>query len=169
MADTRLRILCIGNLLHGNDSVGYRVYSALCRASLPGSVDLIDGGTGGLTLLPLFKGVPQVLLVDCVKSTAPEGSVALYPDIGRGWPADYADNALHGGSMATLLAMLPVYIKTPPRVDLLCVSARSLEHFSVRTDFDAGEVVDALCARVLDYVSALNTQTTEQTKKEKTS
>ena len=74
-------IICIGNLLHGNDGVGHAVFARLNKMGLPASVELLDGGIGGLALLPHFKGVPRLLIIDLMKSDMQAGSISFFEDI----------------------------------------------------------------------------------------
>jgi len=59
-----IRVIGCGNLLMGNDSVGLRVIELL-EEPAPG-LELIDGGTGGIGLLPLMEGADLVIIVDAM-------------------------------------------------------------------------------------------------------
>lgn len=59
-----IRVIGCGNLLMGNDSAGLRVIELLeKKASGP---ELIEGGTGGIGLLPLMEGADLVIIVDAM-------------------------------------------------------------------------------------------------------
>lgn len=60
------RIVCIGNSLFAPDAAGPMVYNLLTHDTLPASVELIDGGLGGLNLLPFLEDCDLVLFVDAV-------------------------------------------------------------------------------------------------------
>jgi len=50
-------VIGIGNILLGDDGVGVYVVEELrSRHDVPGNVELIDGGTMGLDLLPFIEG-----------------------------------------------------------------------------------------------------------------
>lgn len=69
------RIICIGNqFLHGDD-FGSRVYQQLSRRSLPGDVELIDGGIAGLNLLSYFDGCEQVIFIDSLGRDIPPNEI----------------------------------------------------------------------------------------------
>jgi hydrogenase maturation protease len=75
----RLVILGIGNLLKGDDGVGVRVIEALAaRDDLPAGVELLDGGTGGPTLLVHFEGARALILIDAVDLSAPPGTIRVF-------------------------------------------------------------------------------------------
>ena len=74
----RIVILGIGNLLKGDDGVGVRVIEALTLRDLPPDVELIDGGTGGPTLMVHFDGARALVIVDAVNLDAPPGTVRAF-------------------------------------------------------------------------------------------
>ena len=75
---TRLtRVIGIGNPLMGDDGIGISVIERLQKESLPASVELVDGGCGGLTLLPLFDGCERLIIIDAADFGAPVGSIRM--------------------------------------------------------------------------------------------
>lgn len=61
-----IRVICCGNPFRGDDAVGLEIFKMLKKKNLPKDVELIDGGTAGIGLLPLFDGCSSVILVDGV-------------------------------------------------------------------------------------------------------
>ena len=51
----RTLVLGLGNPLRGDDGVGPRVVEEVIRRGLPEGVTALDGGTGGLDLLPVLE------------------------------------------------------------------------------------------------------------------
>jgi len=153
MADCELRIICIGNMLHGNDGVGHAVYERLLELGIHKSVELLDGGIGGMTLLPFFKGAKRVLLIDLVKSQHQAGSSFWYPDAVANLPVKANQKGEHGGDLTTLLCMLPVYMDELPEVDLLCISASSATFFNPSLDNKVAQVIDDICLQIQQYIN----------------
>lgn len=59
-----------------DDAAGVRVIEALRRREFScDGVELLDGGTLGLDLLPRLEGVERLLIVDAVEAKQPPGSV----------------------------------------------------------------------------------------------
>ncbi len=72
----RIVVLGVGNLLKGDDGVGVRVIEALERGgTLPPGVELVDGGTGGPTLMTEFAGADALIIVDAGELGAAPGTV----------------------------------------------------------------------------------------------
>jgi hydrogenase maturation protease len=83
MSSHRLLVLGLGNVLLSDEGVGVRIVERLTDApagSLPAGIELVDGGTLGLELLPLLDGVDAVLLLDALDTGAAPGSVAVLRD-----------------------------------------------------------------------------------------
>ena len=72
----RIAVLGIGNLLLSDDGVGVHVIKKLQEEyEFPDSVELIDGGTKGLDLLPLFEGKDKILIVDAANFRKEPGTI----------------------------------------------------------------------------------------------
>lgn len=69
-------VLGIGNPLLGDEGVGLAILDALA-ARAPEGVELIDGGTSGLFLLPLVERADELLVLDAVVSGAAPGTVVV--------------------------------------------------------------------------------------------
>ena len=74
-------IVGIGNILLGDEGIGVHVVSALRSKDLPSNVEVIDGGTATLDLLPIINGVSKLIVVDAVKGKGEPGSIYRFtPD-----------------------------------------------------------------------------------------
>jgi hydrogenase maturation protease len=75
----RIVVLGLGNILLSDEGVGVHAATALKeRFSFTPSIDIIDGGTMGLDLLPLFQERDRILIIDAVdfrKSPGHTGTV----------------------------------------------------------------------------------------------
>lgn len=72
--DKRILVLGLGNSLLSDDGVGVHVLRRLAeRYVFPETVDLVEGGTIGLGLLPYFSRESRVVVVDGVDLGAPPG------------------------------------------------------------------------------------------------
>jgi hydrogenase maturation protease len=72
----RVLVLGLGNILLGDEGLGVRAVEALAAGhSLPEAVEVLDGGTLGLDLLPRLAEVDALLIVDAVRCGRPSGSL----------------------------------------------------------------------------------------------
>jgi len=78
-----LLVLGLGNVLCEDDGVGVAATQALLRSyRMPDGVDVLDGGTLGLSLLPYLEEAREAILVDAVRvaGAAPGDQVRLEGD-----------------------------------------------------------------------------------------
>jgi hydrogenase maturation protease len=89
-----LAVIGIGNILLSDDGLGVAIVERLAQDAaaaldaqepwLPPDTDLIDGGTGGMTLLPQVAGTRALLIVDAVDFGLEPGSIRILTGDGIG-------------------------------------------------------------------------------------
>lgn len=125
--DGLIVVLGVGNILMRDDGVGVRVVSELLHdrdrgdVDLPPGTELVDGGTLGLSLLPIIDhDVRALLLIDAVDLAQPPGTVTVLRD-------DGIEAALgghlspHQAGVADLIAAARLTGTLPPAVSLVGV------------------------------------------------
>ncbi len=74
--DVDLLVLGLGNPLCGDDGAGVAAVARLrARYAAPAGVQLLDGGTLGLSLLPHLQRARRAILVDAVRTSDPPGTL----------------------------------------------------------------------------------------------
>lgn len=68
-------VLGVGNPLMGDDGIGVELVKRLRKRDYGPLVHVEDGGTLGMTLLPLLEDADTVILLDAVKTGAAPGSI----------------------------------------------------------------------------------------------
>lgn len=72
------RVIGLGSPIMGDDGFGLAVLARLGeRWQLPEDVELVDGGTWGMTLLPTIEASDHVLFVDAINTGSAPGTVAV--------------------------------------------------------------------------------------------
>lgn len=123
-----LVVLGIGNMLLGDDGVGVHVLRALLAeqdAGLPPDTDLVDGGTGGLSLLQIVRDTSALVLVDAVDVGAEPGSVHVLT--GDDLYAGLVRLSVHQLGASDLLSAARLIGGLPAQVVLVGVQPASLE------------------------------------------
>ncbi len=73
--DGRILVLGIGNLVMSDDGAGVRVAQRLMSDyRFPEHVEVMDGGTLGLDLLPKLEGIKRLIVVDAVETGGVPGT-----------------------------------------------------------------------------------------------
>ena len=71
-------VIGLGNPLMGDDGLGLAALARLReRWVLPPGVELVDGGTWGMNLLPVIEDASNVLLMDAIDTGAAPGTLAV--------------------------------------------------------------------------------------------
>ncbi len=74
----RALVLGLGNPLMGDDGLGLAALQLLREEwELPDTIDLVDGGTWGMNLLPLIEDARELLLLDAIRHGEPPGSLVV--------------------------------------------------------------------------------------------
>lgn len=74
--EKKVMVLGVGNILLRDEGVGVRVIERLQTSyEFPPEVELMDGGTAGLDLMPFMEGYKHVIIVDTLKTSEPPGSI----------------------------------------------------------------------------------------------
>jgi hydrogenase maturation protease len=117
----RTAILGIGNLLMEDEGFGIHVVREVAqRSDLPADVEVIDGGTSGLELLPQLHEVDHLIIIDAVRSGQLPGSILCLK--GEQIPA-FLKTVLssHQTGVASVIAMMVFQGIVPSRVALFGV------------------------------------------------
>lgn len=121
-----VRIIGVGNPLMGDDGVGIAIVERLRGLTLPDEVEVVDGGTGGLTLLHLMEGAAVVLLVDAAEMGEPPGTVRRL-GLEEIRPDGEAAISLHQAGLAEVFALGRELGMLPPRLVVFGVQPSSVE------------------------------------------
>lgn len=119
-------ILGLGNLLMTDDALGPRAVAALGRFSFPPEVEVVDGGTLGLDLLPRLEGVEKLLIIDALEMDSAPGTVFRLH--GAEVPRALAGKvSVHQMGVSDLLAVAELQGNLPPELVVWGVQPASVE------------------------------------------
>jgi len=68
-------VIGLGNPLMADDGVGIAALERLRAAGAPPDVELVDGGTWGMNLLPIIESANRVLLMDAIDAGGAPGTL----------------------------------------------------------------------------------------------
>jgi hydrogenase maturation protease len=124
---TPVLVLGLGNVVCTDDGAGVAAVHKLIRQyELPEGVVALDGGTLGLSLLPLVDSADQVILVDAIRAEGPPGTLVRVEG-DEVAPAVYERLSPHQIGVADLLAGASLLGRYPDRVVILGVVPESIE------------------------------------------
>lgn len=112
-------VLGVGNLLMGDEGVGIHAVRRLQTESLPASVRVLDGGTGGFHLLSLFQEFDPIIMVDATMDGKDAGTVTcLHPRFAGDFPRTLSAHDIGLRDLLESAALLGPL----PRIRLITVS-----------------------------------------------
>ncbi len=120
-------VLGVGNILLSDEGVGVHLIRLLReRYDFPPEVEILDGGTLGLDLLPYVEAANRLLIVDAVQMDALPGTVVRLE--GEEVPAVLSlKYSPHQVGLSDLLAAARLLGRSPPEVVLWGIQPASLE------------------------------------------
>lgn len=123
----KVTLIGLGNLLMRDEGVGIHAVRALEeRYELPPELEVVDGGTAGLDLLPYIEGRDLVLVVDAVNFGQAPGFIGVLEN--QEIPALFASkDSLHHLGLMDVLAAAQLLEVTPREICLIGVQPLSLE------------------------------------------
>ncbi|MDR3435181.1 HyaD/HybD family hydrogenase maturation endopeptidase [Telmatospirillum sp.] len=144
----RVVVLGIGNVLMSDEGIGVHAVDALQkRFALHDDVEVIDGGTTGMELLPDLEGAQYLVVIDAVRVGKPAGSVVRLE--GDEVPAFFKTKlSPHQVGLSDVLAALRFSGGAPDHVILIGVQPASLD-----MGMDLSPTVAARMDEVLDLVT----------------
>jgi hydrogenase maturation protease len=123
----RIVILGLGNILLSDEGVGVHAVNALReRYRLSPGVEIVDGGTMGLDLLPLFDDTAKVLIIDAVDFRKEPGHVGTLEG-DRIPSALNAKLSVHHIGLNDVLFAAKLMNDNPPEVCLIGIQPKSLD------------------------------------------
>ncbi len=126
----RIRVLGVGNLLWADEGFGVRCIEALAEAwEFPPDVELLDGGTMGLALIPLLQEATHVLLFDTVDFGGEPASLIVARDEELPRVMSRGKMSLHQVGMNDVLASLEMLGHRPEAFSLVGVQPVELADY----------------------------------------
>jgi len=123
----RITVLGLGNVLLCDEGIGVHAVRSLGqRYIFPPWVEVVDGGTMGLDLLPLFQTQDRILIIDAVDFKQAPGHVGVIS--GKDIPTVLnAKLSVHHIGLSDVLFAAKLMREVPPEVCLIGIQPRSLD------------------------------------------
>ena len=120
-------VLGIGNLLMGDEGVGIHIIQTLEKSyTFSPSINLIDGGTTGLDLIPYFENCEKMIIVDAVDFQEKSGHIGTL----HNEEIHYRFNtklSLHHAGLSDVLSVIKLTDIPSPDMMLLGVQPQIVE------------------------------------------
>lgn len=123
----KITLIGLGNILMRDEGVGVRAAQYLQEhCQLPPDLEIVDGGTAGLDLLPYLEGRDRVLFVDAVNFRREPGYIGVLEN--QEIPALFnAKDSLHHLGLVDVLAAAQLLDLTPREICLIGIQPAVIE------------------------------------------
>jgi hydrogenase maturation protease len=140
-------VLGIGNILLSDEGAGIKAVEELqSRYNFSDAVEIIDGGTMGLELLPYFEERSHILIIDAVKTGNKPGAIVRIED-----PPAFLQKKIspHQIGLSDVLAIAAITDNLPQNVTLFGIEPKQLS-----TGLDLSTEVARNLSQLVDMVAA---------------
>lgn len=122
-----ITVIGLGNILMRDEGIGVHTLNRFReRYSVPEFVELVDGGTCGLDLMPVIQGRKKVLIVDAVNFEREPGFIDLL--MNDEIPARFSTKAsLHHLGLMDVLSIVRLADALPEEICLIGIQPKTLE------------------------------------------
>lgn len=144
-------LIGLGNILMCDEGVGVHAVMHIQRNyAVPPELEIVDGGTSGLDLLPFIEGRDHVLFVDAVNFNSAPGCIHVLTD--SQIPTFFGvKDSLHHMGLMDLLAAARLLDRLPPRMALVGIQPHTIAtglNLTRTLQAQLGSLVDQVVARL---------------------
>ncbi|MGZ6670686.1 MAG: HyaD/HybD family hydrogenase maturation endopeptidase [Solirubrobacteraceae bacterium] len=149
-------VIGLGNVVLSDDGVGVHAVRRLReRTHLRDGVELIEGGTAGLLLLPHLADARRAIIVDAIDTGAPPGTLIRLD--GDDWPAAFATHhTVHDVGLRDLLGAAQLSGAWPQRLVLHGVQPATTV-VGIELSAPVAAALDPLVCAILNELAAWDT------------
>lgn len=145
-------ILGMGNILLGDEGVGVRAVEYMENKQLPVNVDLLDGGTGGFTLLPEIQKYDEVILIDATLDENPIGTIrVIQPKFSKDFPKAMST---HDIGLKDLIESATIMGTLPP-LHLIVVSIKDIQPMDLNLSAEIKKVLPDIYNQVVSILKEI--------------
>jgi len=149
----KITLIGLGNILMRDEGVGIHIVNHMMQNfTIPDDLEIVDGGTSGLDLLPFIEEREYVIFVDTVNFNREPGYIeVLYNEQ---IPALFGvKDSLHHMGLMDVLAAAQLMEKLPKEICLIGIQPKAIETGLELTETIASRL-PSLTDRVISQISA---------------
>jgi hydrogenase maturation protease len=141
-------VIGLGNTLMSDEGVGVRVVHRLSDfAGRFPSVDFVEAGTGGMSILHLIKGRDKAIFIDCAKMGEEPGVIRKFTPLETKSAKVLAHQSLHEFDLIKIINIADKLGECPAEVIIFGIEPQSVK--------PGCELSKTLADRIDEYVTAV--------------
>ena len=156
-------VLGVGNILLSDEAAGVKAVEEFSRSvELPPEVEILDGGTSGVELLPYLDDRTHLFIVDAAQNSKLEPGQAFVLDL-SGSPGHFQQKiSPHQLGLSDVLAIAQMTDALPPNITLVGITPKDLSTgLELSPEVQAG--VDRAVELLIQELNGLGLELTRKT------
>ncbi len=121
-----IMVVGVGNSIQMDDGVGIHVLRELEKHDLPEEVELFDGGTLGIDLMPYLEGREKLIFIDSVKAEMAPGTIFKFQPDDLTYD-DAPKTSVHQIGLIESLQMISLIGKSPDKVIIFGIQPKTID------------------------------------------
>lgn len=158
-------VVGVGNSIMTDDGVGVHAIRELEKTELPDEVELFDGGTLGIDLMPFLEGREKLIFIDSVKGGNKPGTLYKFHPDDLNYEAA-PKTSVHQIGLIESLQMISLIGKSPGRVIIFGVEPHIIdwgENLTPELDAVMSKLVKHVLNEIESSVDEIKNLITEET------
>jgi len=147
MNSEKILVLGVGNILMADEGIGVQIISKMQALNLPENVELLDGGTAGLDLVPYMKDKKKIIIIDCIDTDDPPGTVYRMTPLDLQEINTFTISSMHQIGLAETI-QLSRLLGNDAEVVIIGITPKNYKEYSLEISPELEAVVD----RVIEFV-----------------
>lgn len=151
--DANILVLGVGNYLMGDEGVGVQFVQHLESNNLSfNNTDVLDGGTGGFTLMGILDAYEVIIFIDATMDGNPPGTISLIrPKFASDFPSAIS---AHDFGLKDMIESMYLLGKAP-KMYLFTISINEIKPMHINLSQDVKRAIPVLVDAVQELISDL--------------
>ena len=146
-------VMGVGNYLMGDEGIGVHIIQEMAKTDLPEKLDILDGGTGGFSLLGCFEVYPKIIMLDATMDGKVPGTISvIQPKFASDFP-----NALsvHDVGLKDMIEVAYL-MDTIPEIHLITISIEEFKPMNIGLSEAVKEAIPLVIEEILKLSEKLH-------------
>ena len=146
-------VMGVGNYLMGDEGIGVHIIQEMAKLDLPDKVDILDGGTGGFSLLGCFESYPVIIFVDAtVDGKAPGTISVIRPKFASDFPSALSVHDVGLKDMVEAVYLMDMV----PDIYLITISIKELKPMTLDLSKPVNAAIPLAIEKIIDLAQGLD-------------
>lgn len=121
-----IMVIGVGNSIQMDDGAGIHTIRELAKHDLPAEVELFDGGTLGIDLMPYIEGREKLIFIDSVKGGMDPGTIFKFEPDDLTYD-DAPKTSVHQIGLIESLQMISMIGKAPQKIVIYGIQPKIID------------------------------------------